>query len=106
MPPKRKSSASERLKAEKEKEEEAQQEQHRVEEEAKRAAEQREKEAEQEILRAAAIAREEQARALQGAHIMRDAKGLCSVDVTTPFRNMQDALDRLLPFHVRERDCI
>jgi hypothetical protein len=29
-----------------------------------------------------------------------DAKRLCTVDIHTPFRSLQDALDRLLPFHV------
>jgi hypothetical protein len=31
----------------------------------------------------------------------QDAKRLCTVDITTPFRNLQDAVERLLPFHVR-----
>ena len=30
-----------------------------------------------------------------------DAKRVCAADVTKPFSNVQDALDRLLPFHVR-----
>eukprot|EP00983_Pelagomonas_calceolata_P018635 584417-Pelagomonas_calceolata.AAC.3 len=42
---------------------------------------------------------DEKARALQAEHITQDAKRLCTVDITTPFRNLQDALDRLLPFH-------
>lgn len=32
-----------------------------------------------------------------------DAKRLCNVDISAPFKNMQDALDRLLPFHVGAR---
>jgi chloramphenicol 3-O-phosphotransferase len=30
-----------------------------------------------------------------------DAKQVCAADVTRPFANLQDAIDRLLPFHVR-----
>ncbi len=29
-----------------------------------------------------------------------DAKKLCATDIRTPFRSLQDAVDRLLPFHV------
>ena len=29
-----------------------------------------------------------------------DAKQLCAADFTRPFANLQDAIDRLLPFHV------
>jgi hypothetical protein len=29
-----------------------------------------------------------------------DAKRLCATDIVNPFRHLQDAVDRLLPFHV------
>ena len=31
-----------------------------------------------------------------------DAKRVCAADITRPFTNLQDAIDRLLPFHVRK----
>lgn len=87
MPPKRKATA-EKVKTDKAAEEDAiSLEQSRAEQEAREAEK--------------AVAAEK-VRALQAEHITQDAKRLCTVDIATPFRNLQDALDRLLPFHVRK----
>lgn len=35
--------------------------------------------------------------------LAEDVKFVCAPDVQKPFSNLQDAVDRLIPFHVRER---
>ncbi len=37
----------------------------------------------------------------QQEYISEDVWRCCNPDIQTPFRNLQDALDRLLPYHVR-----
>lgn len=36
----------------------------------------------------------------QAEELQKDARLLCALDNTTPFANLQDAVMRLLPFHV------
>jgi hypothetical protein len=37
----------------------------------------------------------------QGEELQKDVRLLCALDNTVPFANLQDAVMRLLPFHVR-----
>lgn len=39
-------------------------------------------------------------------YIADDAKRLANLNVHAPFSGMQDAIDRLLPFHVSKHQCI
>eukprot|EP00197_Chlamydomonas_leiostraca_P010774 CAMPEP_0202874902 /NCGR_PEP_ID=MMETSP1391-20130828/26214_1 /ASSEMBLY_ACC=CAM_ASM_000867 /TAXON_ID=1034604 /ORGANISM="Chlamydomonas leiostraca, Strain SAG 11-49" /LENGTH=206 /DNA_ID=CAMNT_0049556447 /DNA_START=107 /DNA_END=724 /DNA_ORIENTATION=+ len=43
---------------------------------------------------------EKRAHKRQVEELYEDAKRLCTSDITAPFKNLQDAVERLLPYHV------
>lgn len=37
--------------------------------------------------------------------IAEDCKRICTTNLSRPFATLQDAIDQLLPFHVRSKEC-